>query len=56
MSKVIALHHTEVILLRTDQVHFIKNLLRDYVIRTDNKRKCNDAIHILTTISKQLND
>jgi hypothetical protein len=56
MSKVIALHHTEVILLRTDQVHFIKNMLRDCVIQTDNKTKCNDAIAILTTISKQLSD
>ena len=55
MSKVTTLHHTEVLLLRKDQVNFIKNVLRDYVIKTPDHSKSKDAIAILTAISKQLN-
>ena len=55
MSKVTRLPHTEMILLRSDQVNFIKNVLRDYVIKTPDHSKSKDAIAILTAISKQLN-
>ena len=52
MKTVTTLPHTKQLYLNHTQINFIKELLRDYVIRDDSVNY-GTAISILTTIAKQ---